>query len=271
MAPEGAASSSSQVIEGDLLLSVNGQDVQSRSPDEVRKLLAAHSSDPFITLGLRRLTMNGNQSNGSAHVPPELTVHSSTPETSPVAERKMKTRRTGAFSQTDKLPKIHEHFTVPNFPNLDLPPEKRLSLTPEMTRRSPVPLTVSKSLDLSNLPQWRQASKMVPLQNLLDNTELHDRLHNQQLKVGACATKTSSASVSCPQLHIRVCYDTCLSLSPTLENCHFVYMSSLSTNDRHFIAPVAIFLCFRYRLSGCSSYVGLCTHNIIQFLVFLYK
>lgn len=96
----------------------------------------------------------------------------------------MKTRRTGAVTQEGKLPQISEYATPSTFPNLDLPPEKRLSFTPEMTRKMPMPLAVSKSLDLSNLPQWRQASKMVPLQNLLDGTELHDRLHNQEMKVG---------------------------------------------------------------------------------------
>ena len=181
---EGAAASSNQVNEGDLLLSVNGQDVQLLSPDEVRKLLAVHSSNRFITLGLRRPAMNGNRSNGPGTLAPDLVIQGTSPESSPKPERKMKTRRTGAVTQEGKLPRIGEYTTHSSFPNMELPPEKRLSLTPEMPRRLPMPLTASKSLDLSNLPQWRQASKMVPLQNLLDGTELHDRLHNQELKVG---------------------------------------------------------------------------------------
>lgn len=181
---DGAAASSGQVKEGDLLLSVNGQDVQLLSPDEVRKLLALQSSDHAITLGLRRPATNGNQSNGPSGLAPDVVVQGSSPDSSPTSGRRMKTRRTGAVTQEGKLPQISEYATPSTFPNLDLPPEKRLSFTPEMTRKMPMPLAVSKSLDLSNLPQWRQASKMVPLQNLLDGTELHDRLHNQEMKVG---------------------------------------------------------------------------------------
>ena len=129
------------------------QDVQLLSPDEVRKLLTPHSTDHVITLGLRRPAMNGDQSNGPSTLAPDVVVQSSSPDSSPKPERRMKTRRTGAVTQEGVLPKISEYTPQSSFPDLELPPEKRLSLTPEMPRKMPMPLTVSKSLDLSNLPQ----------------------------------------------------------------------------------------------------------------------
>lgn len=62
----GVAAKSGLVREGDLLLSVNGVNVEGLSPSEVGGVLARHSTDSTITLKIRREVTNGSASNGSA-------------------------------------------------------------------------------------------------------------------------------------------------------------------------------------------------------------
>ncbi len=68
----------------------------------------------------------------------------------------------------------------------------RRSLTPESTRKSlevvkRVSMRSSKSLDLSNLPQWRSGSgtSNITIHNLIDGTEMSDRLHSKGIKVSS--------------------------------------------------------------------------------------
>lgn len=205
---DGAARQSGKVQEGDMLLCVNGHNVQHLTPDEVRKVLSRCTQDTSILLELRRshiATHNGNSgtlspdeipnghlpSNSSPQSPeiPEVTTMS--PDTSPSLGTR--TRRPPVYGG---LPGIQESSSpVLNNPHLSpglqehhrtqrhsLTPQSR---TPEVARRiNQMSLKPAKSLDLANLPQWRQHSTpQVPLRNLITETEMHDRLHTQGIKV----------------------------------------------------------------------------------------
>lgn len=177
----------SQIQVGDVLLSINGKNVEESPPNEVRAMLAEIQSGVPVKLGLRRPAMNGegNLENGL----PQLVTETPSPDTSPMSRRRRPFRMAAmdGHSGLDNIPETH---------SLDLPAysiDKRHSLTPEMPRKAfskPVPIKTSKSLDLSNLPQWRlQVSQMVPLKNLIDGTELTERLHNTCKEVKVCLTK----------------------------------------------------------------------------------
>ena len=93
--------------------------------------------------------------------------------------------------QTGILPEIEEDKAVPsNNLNVQVQAVHRHSLTPETVRRPMEDLRStlrsSKSLDLANLPQWRSGSvaKNVTMHNLLDGSEMSDRLHGKGIKVG---------------------------------------------------------------------------------------
>ena len=180
---KGAARESGKIHEGDTLLTINGKDVRGLNPEEVREMLRSLPKSTGITLGLHRPTMNGGLAVENGH---SIKLKPSSPETSPRMGRR---RRAGVIAGlSDKLPDIDEGSSLPT--GCLHPPQdkKRYSLTPESSRKQEqphrMPIKAAKSLDLSNLPQWRQqAMQMVPLKNVQDGGELHDRLHNQQIKV----------------------------------------------------------------------------------------
>ena len=194
----GAANESGEIHEGDLLVSLNGKDVQHLSPEEVKELLVGLIGDSEITLELRRTAVNGTQTDLKVLNGPSVGVTLPSPESSPRDRRRgilvQRPRRQGVIGglgDHSRLSEIEEGRPMP--PGALIPPldKKRFSLTPEATRKQPLAqrphLRVAKSLDLSNLPQWRQqATQMIPLKNLQEGSELHDRLHNQQIKVGRC-------------------------------------------------------------------------------------
>ena len=180
---KGAAKESGKIHEGDTLLSINSKDVRELSPEEVREMLQSLPKSTGVTLGLHRTAVNGGlaMENG-----PSIRLKPSSPETSPRMGRR---RRAGVISGlADRLPDIDESTSL-SAGGLHPPQDKkRYSLTPETSRKQEqprrMPIKTAKSLDLSNLPQWRQqAMQMVPLRNVQDGSELHDRLHNQQIKV----------------------------------------------------------------------------------------
>lgn len=202
----GAAFQSGKVSEGDMLLSVNGHNVTHLSPDGVRDILSRFSNNTELLLELRRPTSeipNGvvpaiNCPTPTSPELPSMEVingSDSSPETSPqisTHNRSPRTRRSGLHDRgvtfaKNALPGIQEGAlsATPSpglFPAVE---KKRHSLTPELTRRTHImnQLKSTKSLDLANLPQWRQATEQITVQNLIDGTELYDRLHNQELKV----------------------------------------------------------------------------------------
>lgn len=198
---EGAARQSGKVCEGDMLLCINGRSVQNQTPDEVRQVLSTYTQDTTILLELRRpiSSHNGNHSvsredmpNGhlpsrsSPQSPDEPDIANLSPETSPKTSGRA--RRSPVFGA---LPGIQEAPTnnclSPHSinPALQDMRAQRHSLTPDATRRvKQMSLKPAKSLDLANLPQWRQhATPLVPLRNLITETEMHDRLHTQGIKV----------------------------------------------------------------------------------------
>jgi len=190
----GAAKESGEIYEGGLLVGLNGKDVQHLSPEEVKELLMSLVGAPEITLELRRTAVNGTQTGLKVVNGPSFGVTLPSPESSPGGHRRVqRPRRQGVIAglgDHSRLSEIEEGRPMqPGSLNPTPLDKKRFSLTPETTRKQPPAqkshLRVAKSLDLSNLPQWRQqATQMVPLKNLQEGTELHDRLHNQQIKVG---------------------------------------------------------------------------------------
>ncbi len=172
-----------QIQVEDVVISVNGNNVQESPPSEVRAMLAKIGPGVAVTLGLRRPAINGEMENGLV---PMVQTQSPSPEPSPSQRRRRPVRAPAVDGVLG-----HGLDNIPESHSLDIPAtaDKRHSLTPEMNRKTftkPVPLKSSKSLDLSSLPQWRrQSTQMVHLQNLIDETELTDRLHDRsrELKV----------------------------------------------------------------------------------------
>lgn len=235
----GVAAKSGLIQEGDLLLSVNGINVEDLSPPEVGGVLARHSADSTITLKIRREVTNGSTSDldtpedddmegeeeedeeeglmsnghptivvdGSPSISPDhvgasVSPVDDPPEINTVPVTGWRGGQRGAQrvrrSNAGTLPEIEESstgFKPPKTLNLNVQQvaTKRHSLTPEAVRKpakedaniNRFAIRSSKSLDLANLPQWRAgtAHHNVTLHNLLDGTELTDRLHSQGIKV----------------------------------------------------------------------------------------
>ena len=216
----GVASMSGQIEIGDLLLNINGINVQHLSPGEVGAVLARHSADSTIALEVRRSSANriSNNINSSEDVLPNgypaINVVSSSPEQalreggsspekniSPVPVGKRRTRRTNVISGgVGPLTEIPEAEDTLHLPNCSPEISHRHSFTPEASRKTvedvkKVSMRSSKSLDLSNLPQWRAGSsaQSVTIHNLLDDTEMTDRLHTKRIKVFLWSTRAPTS------------------------------------------------------------------------------
>lgn len=195
----GVAAECGLISEGDLLLSVNGVNVQHLNPNEVGGVLARHSTDSTITLELRQQMINGNMNditNIEEPIPnghPQIIVDPIPPPEN-INTTPTKVRHAGRVRRTAEstLPEIKEDIDKDNnvSNSLDVQPQPvhRHSLTPkpveDMNRSS---IRSSKSLDLANLPQWRAgtvAPQTVTLHNLLNGHEMSDRLHMNACKVG---------------------------------------------------------------------------------------
>ena len=204
----GIAAKSGSVHEGDLLLSVNGINVQHLTPDEVRGVLSRYSGDPNIVLELNRLKTTENSINGGDKEPvvngyPVINIedHHSTNNQVDGSSSSQKRQKWGNRRERrvnimqpgngSLLPDISEGVADKNSLNvIDISEvTERHSLTPEMSRKpleefNRASLRTSKSLDLANLPQWRaNAAPSITLHNLLDSTEMTDRLHTKGMKV----------------------------------------------------------------------------------------
>ena len=186
---DGAARQSGKVQEGDMLLCVNGQSVQNKTPDEVRQVLSRFTRDTTILLELRRPVFsqngdeipNGHPPNLSSPQSPEIPeIVNLSPETS--RRRSPITGPLPGIQESSPINALSPHVFNPNLQDARL---QRHSLTPDATRRiKQMSLKPAKSLDLSNLPQWRQhTTSQVPLKNLITDTDMHDRLHTQGIKV----------------------------------------------------------------------------------------
>lgn len=198
---DGAARQSGMVHEGDMLLCVNGHSVQNQTPDEVRQVLSRFKNDSKVLLELRRpiSSQNGNNSMSPDDIPnghspmysspqsPEIPeIANLSPETSPnISSRSRRKPISGPLPGIQETA-THNSLMPQGFgANLQDQRAQRHSLTPDVTRKiKQMSLKPAKSLDLANLPQWRQhATPQVPLKNLITETEMHDRLHTQGVKV----------------------------------------------------------------------------------------
>lgn len=193
----GAAMQNGKIHVGDLLLGINGRNVQHVEPEQLKELMTQYKNDLTLILEVRRVNfgttenqviMNGgtptiNVGHVSPDLPDSVSSTSSSPGQSPNAQRRG--RRSGAPTPT--LPDIEEGKPTELRVSASTD-QKRHSFTSEVQRKSPeinrLKISKSSSLDLANLPQWRKStSHMVNIQNLLDGSEMVDRLHNQEVKV----------------------------------------------------------------------------------------
>ncbi len=195
----GVAAASGQIQPGDLLLGVNGINVQHLTPGEVGGVLARHSTDPTITLELRRQMNMNNLTNAvqtltnghptivvDSHSPPTTPEYSSpvpaapedvspsnspsvSPSISPVMGRRRspRLRRSNVMAGGGALPEIQEGVGesegIPRSLSLSVhqPPTHRHSLTPTLT-----PEAVLKPIDNIKRATPLRGSKSLDLANL---------------------------------------------------------------------------------------------------------
>ena len=247
----GVAATSGLIHPGDILLSVDGVNVQHLNPNEVGGVLARHSADSStITLEVRRHVANGNMNNTSTevdsrnegsltpdiqptmdmdsdvdespdsqagctsnghptivvepHSPPapdcvSPIVDAPVPETSAIGwnghqRGGQRSRKVNIMLPQSGLSQIQEatdgdarENVTPHSLNVQGQAEHhRHSLTPEAVRKPLLNMRNSKSLDLANLPQWRagkNSQQSITMHNLLDGTEMADRLHTNGIQV----------------------------------------------------------------------------------------
>lgn len=198
------------VHKGDLLLSINGLNVQHLNPAEISNVLERFNNKNYLDLEIRRSLANGNLKTSSTKCsdlvqnghpviyveptsPDRISLESDSPSPSPdMFSTGARPPRTN-FLEPKGLPQIEE-MTDPKSNGLHLltadhPISPRHSLTPEATRK---PLDVlrktkmrsCKSLDLGVLHQWRTGSMPgMTVHNLLNDSEMTDRLYNKRTPV----------------------------------------------------------------------------------------
>lgn len=153
---DSAAGEQGEIKEGDLLLHINGMDVTEQNPDEVRQTLGSCAKDSVIELKLRR----------------------------PAGDR-ARVRRSGAGVAPLQVPPEDESSPKHLLPSPNPPADfrHRRSYTVSNSVDKPIPMVSSHSVEFGELPQYRRLTQHIPLQNLINGTELSDRLHNQSTKV----------------------------------------------------------------------------------------
>ncbi len=213
MLENGVADKSGLLHKGDLLLSVNGLNVQHLSPSEVATVMEQYNDTNELVLEVHRSYSNGSATNmnemvmqnghpvinvepvSPTRVSPIDSSASSSPEVPniPPATRGGAKEKRKAMGSSRGLPQIDEG-EPPGMNGSLQPPQGSLShrhsFTPEAVRK-PVEdlrknmMRTCKSLDLANLPQWRTGSgvQSVNIHNLLDDHEMTDRLYNKRINV----------------------------------------------------------------------------------------
>eukprot|EP00731_Ephydatia_muelleri_P022495 Em0015g78a len=131
-------------------------DVTEQNPDEVRQTLGSCAKDSVIELKLRR----------------------------PAGDR-ARVRRSGAGVAPLQVPPEDESSPKHLLPSPNPPADfrHRRSYTVSNSVDKPIPMVSSHSVEFGELPQYRRLTQHIPLQNLINGTELSDRLHNQSTKV----------------------------------------------------------------------------------------
>ena len=195
----GAAIQSGKIHVGDLLLGINGKNLQHVEPEQLLETMQQYRNQTSLIFEMRRMTflkptMNGDTPEINVRTPsPDvvddspLSSSNASPNRSPSASRRI--RRSGTALPDIQEGRLAEDGTLLGLGlGLGLQDQKRLSLTPESSRKSPeiekLKISKSTSLDLANLPQWRKSgSHSISLQYLIDGSETVDRLHNHVSEV----------------------------------------------------------------------------------------
>lgn len=173
---------------GDSVLSINGQDLQKLSGEQLVEYMSQLQGD--ILLVVKRVARFA--------APPDIRV-----DLTPEQRRRKMMRRTGAVSQgpggarEESQPHTMVH-KPPAQPELKKPEHKRpmhlksplesigkrLSFTPEREHpaRKPFPMQPSKTIDFGDLPQWR-ARPVITLHNYSSGEQTVDKLHTQGMQV----------------------------------------------------------------------------------------
>jgi hypothetical protein len=199
---------SKQVAPGDLVVQINGEDVQNYNSSQLIDLISTLQDDTVVTLQVlhNKPTTNGSDMSPTIVIDSVPSVEVSKPR------GRLRKMPVVPSSSKDSLPKINETEEM-NKSTVHLQPKeshlvsKRLSLTPETKHRQVAPLQPSKSLDLGALPNWRskKGTGFVGLQNYWTNEQFTDRLHTQpnQIKATGCQATHCVGSQIWPKDHPR--------------------------------------------------------------------
>lgn len=205
---------------GDCVLSINGQDLQQlsreqlveymtqlqgdvvvtvRRPAKTTPVIMVETATPEHTAGsrpqrLRKRGVVGTDTSQDKHplqlkqIPEQQKQVSEqqeeTPEQSP-EEHKQAQLQSNQYKQVEQ-PKLKMHpasLLRTQFGE----PGKRLSFTPQQPPRKQVPMQPSKTIDFGELPQWR-ARPVITLHNYATGEQTVDRLHTQGGQVGGHVT-----------------------------------------------------------------------------------
>ncbi len=189
----GAAQQNGRIRVGDLLLGINGKNLQHVTTAQLKDVMVQYRNENTIIIEIRHTTFPAPDHlsvesvtpviNVGTHSPEHKSREQISPDLSPLVARR--TRRTGSMLSDIKEGKSIE---TPGSLLVGHRSDHRSSLTPQTTRKMPeiekLKISKSTSLDLANLPQWRKsAGQAIALEYLIDGSEMVDQLHNQEIKV----------------------------------------------------------------------------------------
>ncbi len=187
----GAAQQNGRIRVGDLLLGINGKNLQHVTTAKLKDVMVKYRNENTLIIEIRHTTLPAPDHlsldtpviNIDRQSPENVSKDGSSPNRSPLAARRI--RKMGGT-----LTDIKEGKSVdtPGYLLVGNRNEHRNSLTPQTTRKireiEKLKICKSTSLDLANLPQWRKtAGQSVGLEYLINGSEMVDQLHNHELKV----------------------------------------------------------------------------------------
>lgn len=188
----GAAQQNGKIRVGDLLLGINGKNLQHITTAQLKDVMVQYRNENTLIIEIRHAALPGHNQLGldapsisiGRHSPEHGSRDGGSPNRSPLSARRPRTRKGGVLTDI----KEGKSVDIPGFLPVASRSDHRSSLTPQTTRKMPeiekLKISKSTSLDLANLPQWRKtAGQTIGLEYLIDGSEVVDQLHNHEMKV----------------------------------------------------------------------------------------